>query len=314
MLLRQIITLQPDITLPSISCIFSELKLMLREDAQYSIGAPMAMQMLSMSVDSIRNMLRNPGGCARVLATLDYASLKRMKVRIHNRLRNNTPSPRPNEKLHMYLRRRCHRDESKEAVKRFASDSEDTLGKKKNKKKKSKNNKKQQDKLEHDKWGEQKAEGKTDDEDIQAMIGEGYFDGFQIVDEGVEMEEIEKIVESANVVDDGVEGNVDIDFIFAENEIAELNSQAESTERVRVLRELGEGVTVCVKKDCREMCCNCEIFNRWRICRHVVWMEVLHFAKYPPGDISDAEDGWDFIRQRILDIIKDTHIDVSDIL
>eukprot|EP00985_Skeletonema_marinoi_P020502 scaffold12212_cov86-Skeletonema_marinoi.AAC.4 len=56
---------------------------------------------------------------------------------------------------------------------------------------------------------------------------------------------------------------------------------------------------------------NCEMFNRWRICRHVIWIEVLHFGKFPSGDISDAEDSWEFIRQRILDIIKKTHIDVS---
>ena len=143
------------------------------------------------------------------------------------------------------------------------------------------------------------------------MIGEGFFNEFQILDEGVEMEEVERIVECAMAEDDGGKCDVDIDFVFAEKEIALLNSQAESAERVRVLRELGEGATVCVKKECREMCCNCESFNRWRICRHIVWMEVLHFAKYPPGDISDAEDGWDFIRQRILGIIKDTHVDIS---
>jgi hypothetical protein len=205
--------------------------------------------------------------------------------------------------LHTYLRRRCHRDESDLAGLRFARKTDDSLGRKQKKSKKSKHH----EKLENDKWGEEENGG----EPVTAAEN-GYFDGFQIIDDDAELEEVEKLLEGADIIGDNDGECGYVDFSFDEKEIMALFHEAIGDERVRVLRELGDGTTVCVKKECDEMCCNCEMYNRWRICRHIVWMEVLHFAKYPPGDISDAEDGWEAIRDKILDNIKKTHIDPSE--
>jgi len=306
-----------EVIFPSMSALFTDLKITFLEDAQFNIGAPMSMQIQSMSVGSVRNMLRDPFGCARALTTLDHSSQKKLKCRIHDRLRNNTPAPKPGENLYMFLQRGGHRDESAVANQRFATKHEKSVGKaSKKKKKKTKKSKKHEDKLERDKWGGQKEEEAEEDLAQFCELCEDW-------DDDAEIEDLVKIIENTIIDDaggldgsgvggDGIEDDVEM-FVFDEEEIAKLNSQAESSERVRVLRELGEGTTVSVGKECNKMCCNCEMFNRWRICRHVIWIEVLHFGKFPSGDISDAEDSWEFIRQRILDIIKKTHIDVSSV-
>ena len=295
---------------PSISATYTDLKI-LKEDQVFDvIGGPAAMQMQTMSMEDVSKMLKDPRGCNRALTTLDHASQQTLKVLIHKRLRNNTSAPRPGESCIDYLRRTCHRDESIFGGTRFATKFE-------NRKKKSKRKStKQQEKLEKDKWG---GEEKEDVEDLAH-----FFEEFEIWDDDAELEDTEEIIKTAlleaaketvdGVVEgveggDVVEGDADI-FVFDDKEIAKLNSQA-SCERVRVLREMGDGVTVSVGKDCCKTCCNCEMFNRWRICRHVIWIEVLHFRKFPTGDISYAEDGWEGIRDRLLDIIKKTHIDIS---
>lgn len=277
------------ITFPSISAQCTELKQMKMEEVLDVIGGPAALQMQSMSAESVTTMLKDPRGCAKALTRLDYASQQTLKLRIHSRLRNNTSEPRQGETCEDFIRRHANRDESASAGTRFAKKFENRPGKK-SKGKRSK----QQDKLEEDKWGTNE-----DEEEAPAPI----------VDDA-ELEDTEKIIDRALNADDDIEGDVDV-FKFDEKEIAILNSEADSEKRVRVLRELGEGVTVCVEKDCRKTCCNCEMFNRWRICRHVVWIEVLHFGKFPTGDISDAEDCWEDIKDRILDTIKKTHVDVS---
>ena len=296
------------VTFPSISTTYTELK-RLKEDQVFDvIGGPAAMQMQTMSMEDVSKMLKDPRGCNRALTTLDHASKQTLKVFIHKRLRNNTSAQRPGESLNDYLRRMGHRDESAHFVgTRFASKFEN---RKKTSKRKST---KQQEKLEKDKWG---GEEKEDVGDLAH-----FFEEFEIWDDDAELEDTEEIIKTAlleaaketvdGVVEGGeaVEGDADI-FAFDEEEIAKLNSQA-SCERVRVLREMGDGVTVSVGKDCCKTCCNCEMFNRWRICRHVIWIEVLHFRKFPTGDISYAEDGWEGIRDRLLDIIKKTHIDIS---
>lgn len=125
----------------------------------------------------------------------------------------------------------------------------------------------------------------------------------------VEIKDLMRIIEKDSTQTNTTEDEkMDDVFHIDADELTELNSKGIMSERLRLLRELGDGPTVCVTRDCEKMCCNCEMFNRWRICRHIIWMEVLHFAKYPAGDISDAEDDWDTIRETILGIIKDTYI------
>ena len=292
------------IIFPSISTTYTELKRLKEEQVFDVIGGPAAMQMQTMSMEDVSKMLKDPRGCNRALTTLDHASQQTLKVFIHERLRKNTSNPRPGESCIDYVRRNGHRDESIFGGTRFARRFENS--KKKSKRKSTK----QQEKLEKDKWG---GEEKDEEEDLGH-----FFEELEIWDDDAELEDTEEIIKTAlleaakETVDggDGVEGDADI-FVFDEEEIAKLNSQASPDKRVRVLREMGDGVTVSVGRECCKTCCNCEMFNRWRICRHVIWIEVLHFRKFPTGDISSAEDGWEGIRERLLDIIKKTHIDIS---
>lgn len=113
-------------------------------------------------------------------------------------------------------------------------------------------------------------EEKVEEEDLN------FLEEREIWGDDVEIEDLVRIAQIDNlekiIENDGIEGGVDINmFEFVEQDIAELNSLEESVERVRVLRELGEGTTISVGKDCKKLCCNCEIFNRWRICRHVIF-------------------------------------------
>ena len=301
-----------EITFPSLSALFTEIKLMLLQRAQFNSGAPMSMQSMSMSVHDVRAMLKDPAGCARFLTVLDSTSQRELKLRIHDRLHSNTSMPKPGENLYMFLQRKSHRDETAEAGSRFLSKSEKARGAKKKNKRTKKKGSKHQAKLEKDKW---LGEDKVEEVDLSHFLEENEIWGDDVEIEDLiriaQIDDLEKIIEE----DDGIEGNADVIdmFEFSEKDIAELNSLAESAARVRVRRELGEGTTVSVGKECNELCCNCEMFNRWRICRHVIWIEVVHFGKFPDRDICDAADDWASIRQNILDLIKDTHVDVSSL-
>ena len=295
------------ITFPSLSALFTELKLMLLEQVQIYSGAPMSLQTSSMSSEGVQKMLKDPSGCIKVLSSMDSMSQKRLKVRIQQRLRDNTHVRKQNEDLCTFIHRRAQRDEGKGAGDRFATKCDKSRGTtKKSRKGKSKSSKKHAEKLESDKWGEEKDE-------------EGGLDYFlemkDVWGDDVEIEDLMTMIEkdcsesnTAEEKEDEKKGDV---FRINAEELATRNSASITSERVRVLRELGDGPTVCVTSDCEKMCCNCEMFNRWRICRHIIWMEVLHFKKYPAGDVSDAEDDWDTIRETILGLLKDTYVDVS---
>ncbi len=288
---------------PSYSALFTELKLMLLEDASMGISAPMSMQMNTMSVESIRDMLKDPRGCTLALAKLDPTSSKMLQERVRRRLRNNTAQKKDGENSLMFLQRVAQRDESDGATKRFAKLGEMSADEKPNKKKSSNKSTSDNHKnmLEKEKWGEEKED---EMEELEDLIGEcDFLDNIQ----NAEAEDLERIFEESTEMSGGNDGVAEVadTFVFDQMELAELNSRvAESSERVRVLRELGEGPTVSVGKECKNLCCNCEMFNRWSICKHVVWIEVLHFGKFPPGNISQGEDGWEFVRKRILDIIE----------
>ena len=293
------------VTFPTMSAQNTELRNMKNDEVIDTIGGPAALQEHSMSMEDVKVMLGSPLRCAAVFTELDDTSQQSLKRRIHRRLRNNTSEPRVGETCEDYIRRHANRDHSALASKRFAKKFQDRPDKTSNGKK---SKSKQQEKLERDKWGKEEKEDEQDHDDLGH-----FYENSEIFDVDAELEDTERNIEIALADDDGTEGNIDMTFKFDQKEIDLLNSAAaeKSEERVRILRELGEGVTVCVGNDCETTCCNCEMFNRWRICRHVVWIEVLHFGKFPTGDISDAEDSWESIRERILDTIqKKTHVDI----
>ena len=193
--------------------------------------------------------------------------------------------------MHAFIHRKAQRDEGKGAGDQFASKCDKSRGttKKSNKSKSKSWKKRAQKELESDKWGEEK-DDEGGDLDYFLEMKDIWGD-----DDDVEIEDLLRIMEKDSTKTNTTEADDEkMDDVFHTDaeELAELNSKGIMSERVRVLRELGDGPTVSVTRDCEKMCCNCEMFNRWRICRHIIWMEVLHFAKYPAGDISDSEDDW----------------------
>ena len=135
-----------------------------------------------------------------------------------------------------------------------------------------------------------------------------------MLNDDAEEEELEMMLSSQASTSDSNDGDQEgqcgeVDFQFSEEEILALISNATNGERIRVVRELGTSTTVRVTAECSNMCCNCESFTRWRICRHVAWFRVIHFEKYPSGAISDSEDGWISIKDKLREIIRKTHIE-----
>mmetsp|Transcript_13621 Transcript_13621/g.20507 ORF Transcript_13621/g.20507 Transcript_13621/m.20507 type:complete len:172 (+) Transcript_13621:2-517(+) len=88
----------------------------------------------------------------------------------------------------------------------------------------------------------------------------------------------------------------------------ELEQMEDRSKRVKVKRELGDWITCTVKNG--KITCNCERYIYWRDCMHVVWMEVLHLNKLPPEDMQGATDNWVKIRERVLQLIKETYVSI----
>lgn len=174
---------------PSYSALFTELKLMLLEDASMGISAPMSMQMNTMSVESIRDMLKDPRGCTIALAKLDPTSSKMLQERVRRRLRNNTSQKKDGENLLMFLQRVAQRDESSGATKRFAKLGEMSAEEKPNKKKSSNKstNDNHKNMLEKEKWGKEKED---EIEELEDLIGEcDFLDDIQ----NAEVEDLERL-------------------------------------------------------------------------------------------------------------------------
>lgn len=299
-----------NIAIPSLSLVYTQLKLTLLAETEYT-GSPMFMQTEAITVDGVREMLSTPTKCNQMLTSLESGLTASLKKRIHNCMRANTASPRESESCEMYLRRRARRDPSSGARFTFGGNSKMPTKRKGRKSSKTAH----QEMLEKEKWGgSDKNNGNKNETKLFEDIDE------EEIWDNAEAEEIESTILSElnceSGESEGVEGSIHTRFQFSkeeiEREICRMNTEhATDGKRVRVLRELGDDTTVCVTKESKDMHCNCEMFTRWRICRHVTWMEVLHFGEFPPGNMSLAEDGWGDIRTKILSHIKKTHINVG---
>jgi len=178
-------------------------------------------------------------------------------------------------------------------------------GRKKNTKKSAKNTKKSA------KIGPKKTDVEIEMED--------FMDGFELIDLDAEEEEIERMAMYADTTNND-ESNLQFEFLFNDEELKEMNRQLREGLSLRVLRELGVGVTITVKpkeekgvggvKCCADVSCDCEKYIRWKLCRHVVYFEYLHNGRLPEASSTDANENWVENREKILKFIKSTHIDI----
>jgi hypothetical protein len=199
--------------------------------------------------------------------------------------RDNTVEPKNGEKLSTYLHRHCHRDESDKTALRYATAQECTIGKKGKKRRKPKSvSAKLENRLEEDsKWHEEgNNEGNVTTEQggksATTNVNNEFTDGYLLMNEDADVEEVVSFANQvlADTVGDTTTHNSN-------------NGGTNKDKRyeVRLIRELGIGTTVSISDDC--VMCNCEIFNRWKTCRHCIWFEFLHYGATPPS--SAATDG-----------------------
>ena len=396
--------------IPSIRTQLNTLKRMLLADADRRSSGPMSFMQHCPSTSQVNQITSNPTNCFNHLATIDKQSQSKFKQMIRETLHENSVELKPNERLVEYLRRRCHRDESKHASERFANEFDCTIGRTKTNKNKRGSRKASAAKeaaLEAIKWDEEEvsawnklaelqrnttitsdslkssnqhekfacfcslnksdinnksrcilhkvAEGKweildetgiitialvqdTDDEgpvkewglwyclprgtDIENakvlpdevnttsdtnvslnatesfMDGlEDFADGYKLLDDDAEPEDIQSVALLASVT------NKAEDCVIEYANGGKANSV---TDEIRIPRELGIGITVSVQNEL--VTCNCEIFNRWLICRHCIYFEFLHCGKQPEGDATDGNKSYTNMRETIIEHIKAINI------
>lgn len=79
----------------------------------------------------------------------------------------------------------------------------------------------------------------------------------------------------------------------------EIDQMYDQSKRVRVKRELGDFTRTKIRHEKNgkvTLTCNCERFRFWKICKHTIWMEVLHLKQYPAE--KGAFDDWNDIHEK----------------
>ena len=320
--------------IPSIANQCNTLRKMLVEEADYLSSGPMALMQHCPSNDQIDVITSTPLKCYKYLATIDKLTQKQYKDMIRDTLNNNTIEPKENEKLSAYLRRHCHRDESKHATDRFTSEVEYTIGRQQKKHHGKKGVEKAQGALlEAIKWNElgklaptisaEQDSNKSNPSRIESSVAKNittknrtaanlplnnnndfmdglrdFVDGYKLVDDDAEQEQVETLALLATTVGDrDVESVVYADV--AQNDIG-------VKDEIRVPRELGIGTTVSICNDI--VTCNCEMFTRWKICRHCIYFEFLHCQIFPQRHATDGNQSYSRMRDVILSHIKNIDI------
>jgi hypothetical protein len=139
----------------------------------------------------------------------------------------------------------------------------------------------------------------SNDEEVFDELGD-FIDGFQLLDADAEQEEIKGIAMHASI--DNADDNRDITYY--KNALKHTNVAVDGV--IRVLRELGIGTTITVCKDMVR--CNCEQFNKWKICRHCIYFEYLHCGSLPQGIATDGNQSYLRMRETILGHINNINI------
>ncbi len=323
--------------IPSIANQCNTLRKMLVEEADYLSSGPMALMQHCPSNDQIDDITSTPLKCYKYLATIDKFTQKLYKDMIRDRLIKNTIEPKENENLSAYLRRHCHRDESKDATDRFTSEVEYTIGRQRKKGRGKKGVEEARGALlEAIKWNEldklvptmlPAQESNTSNPSRKESITKtftakpghanktaadislnnnndfmdglrDFVDGYKLVDDDAEQEQVETLALLATTIEERDVGSVVYaDVTHTDNVVKD---------EIRVPRELGKGTTVSICNDI--VICNCEMFTRWKICRHCIYFEFLHCRTFPQGNATDGNTSYPSMRDSILSHIKNIDI------
>jgi len=112
------------IFIPSIALQCNTLRQMLLEDADIRTSGPIALMQQSLSTLDVEDITSTPVKLFTHLATIDAFTQNKFKQMIREKMQENTVTPKENEKLIQYIQRHCHRDASRNASDRFASEAE----------------------------------------------------------------------------------------------------------------------------------------------------------------------------------------------
>jgi len=305
------------IFIPSIAMQCNTLRQMLLEDADIRTSGPIALMQQSLSTVDVEDITSTPVKLFTHLATIDAFTQNRFKHMIREIIQENTVTPKEGEKLIQYLRRHCHRDASRNASDRFASEADCTIGRKKTKRKGKKVDAVRQAQLEALKWNPVEESASVAitttntvsstvsnlSNDADSLIGVDvdldFLDGYKLLDDDAEPEEIEGVALLASV-NNTVEEEVEVAYNKSVGEMAAGDSSVKDA--IRVPRELGTGTTITVRDS--TVTCNCEAFNRWKICWHCVYFEFLHCNRLPHGSRTDGNVSYSHAREKILGHIK----------
>lgn len=137
-----------------------------------------------------------------------------------------------------------------------------------------------------------------DNEDFMGGLKD-FVDGFKLLDDDAESEQVEKVALLASTTRDDID---DGSIVYADGGHTAMLVKDE----LRVPRELGIGTTISICNDV--VTCNCEMFTRWKTCRHCIYFEFLHCQTFPQGDATDGNKSYPCMRDTILSHIKNIDI------
>lgn len=303
MSLERSISLQ--ISWPSASRICTSTRCLLenKTTGQLTSGL-MCLQLNTVSDISDHGDLTDFKVCGRKLENFAKDDWTELKETMKETFVNNTIEAHPNERSLDYLRRMCQRYSQRDAEDDMLMKNSINKNPVKPRKKKKKGKDKQtkscnEARLEADKWGKETEE--VLEKDNSSREGTSNNDTHLCFDIGADSDGVEDILNwyMKEGVDDG-------EIILDDESKKELQQMEDRNKRVKVQRELGDWITCTVMDG--KITCNCERYVYWRICKHVIWMEVLHLNKLPPESIQRASHNWVSIRDKALHVIKGTWV------
>mmetsp|Transcript_10351 Transcript_10351/g.20739 ORF Transcript_10351/g.20739 Transcript_10351/m.20739 type:complete len:573 (+) Transcript_10351:1404-3122(+) len=294
---------------PSLSRVYTSMKIMLEENKTCELNVGM------LDYQNIRQItdpfdLSDQDECNKMLKTLTMADITQLKKELEKTLLRDSTMPFAWENSLMYLYRRCQRY-SIQTIKNNKDKKMKGLVRKPIQRKRRRNQRKSggksadtddvQTALELDKWGP----SEDVDDETSADASKNALNEVKEGDESdvVFPEDCEDVDEILMCLEN--EGGITLD----DNAYIELDQMRDRSNRVKVRRELGDWIRTKITTDENghvKIRCNCERYNFWRDCRHVVWAEVLHLRKFPPNNMKKASDNWDKIASDAMDIICKT--------
>ena len=167
-----------------------------------------------------------------------------------------------------------------------------------------------EEELEKDKHGEE-AEDAAEEEETESTRENGAEASWAHGAEEVLLSPEQLLEEASRIEEWEAVGDSRADFEFGGESAADTEAMVlalERDQRVSPKGCLGDFTTTKVRSNPKRVTCNCQIFNLRRDCPHCVYVEVLHWNKFPSGKLSLSTDKWDVTSDKLRKLIRVTSI------